>query len=198
MSQCLNKIWDGELDEDSKELLKRNMHRWLNEIQARNQKQIQKTVEMHECLNKIEARNQTRIRRNFWNKTCTSDSTRSKRGPRKRFGRTFETNHALMSQQDEGEEPDEDSKELLKGNMHSWLHKIQTWTSQKIRTNFWKESCTTVSTRWRQGTRRRFEQTFKKNRVQVLNKSQAWSQTKIRGSFWKESCTSVNKIEARS
>ena len=75
------------------------------------------------------------------NQTCTSESTRSKRGARKQIEGTFERKrallseqdpgeeptkdsrklfkkHALASQQDQGEEPDEDSRTLLKGNMY--------------------------------------------------------------------------------
>ena len=54
------------------------------------------------------------IRGNISKEACSSVSTRSRRGARRRFAEAFERNHVLVSQQDRGEELDEDSRELLK------------------------------------------------------------------------------------
>ena len=51
---------------------------------------------------------------------CTSESTRSRRGARRRFEKACERKHApvLVTQQDPGEKRNKDSNELLKRNMY--------------------------------------------------------------------------------
>ena len=51
------------------------------------------------------------------NKSIAEDFAKSWRGAR-RFEGTFEKKHALVTQQDPGEELEEDSRTLLKGNMY--------------------------------------------------------------------------------